>query len=190
MGGDDVLQKMGVSEGQGVSFSDFWTLIQSLATSQHSVLSGQGGSSCSCILLWGEEEASSPSSSAAPPAGGASTQPPRLRGLPCRCSSQVAPTLKCRHLPPRFQIVSSSPSWFYDVSPVLTRSSSYQDDVVSQIKSNESFVHFGQANFKIFISMFLNVAQWFFVGSLFKFHLLARRQQVVGYFYSTCYYRH
>lgn len=43
---------MGVADGQSVSFSDFWTLIQSVATSQHSILSGQGGPSCSCILLW------------------------------------------------------------------------------------------------------------------------------------------
>lgn len=43
---------MGVADGQSVSFSDFWTLIQSVATSQHSLLSGQGGPSCSCILLW------------------------------------------------------------------------------------------------------------------------------------------
>ncbi|XP_075907762.1 S100 calcium binding protein V2 [Nelusetta ayraudi] len=51
VGGDDILRKMGVADGQSVSFSDFWTLIQSVATSQHSILSGQGGPSCSCILL-------------------------------------------------------------------------------------------------------------------------------------------
>lgn len=49
---DDVLRKIGVGDGEGISFKHFWNLIQSLATTQHSVLSGQSGSSCSCILLW------------------------------------------------------------------------------------------------------------------------------------------
>lgn len=52
MPGDDILRKMGVGDGEGISFKHFWNLIQSLATSQHSLLSGQSGSSCSCILLW------------------------------------------------------------------------------------------------------------------------------------------
>nr|XP_046273856.1 S100 calcium binding protein V2 [Scatophagus argus] len=47
----EILRKMGVGDGEGISFKHFWTLIQSLATSQHSLLGGQKGSSCSCILL-------------------------------------------------------------------------------------------------------------------------------------------
>ncbi|XP_059206804.1 S100 calcium binding protein V2 [Centropristis striata] len=47
----DIIKKMGVGDGEGISFKHFWTLIQSLATSQHSALSSQMGSSCSCILL-------------------------------------------------------------------------------------------------------------------------------------------
>uniref|UniRef100_A0A3Q3WER4 S100/CaBP-9k-type calcium binding subdomain domain-containing protein n=1 Tax=Mola mola TaxID=94237 RepID=A0A3Q3WER4_MOLML len=47
----EILRKMGVGDGEGISFKHFWNLIQSLATSQHSVLGGQKGSSCSCILL-------------------------------------------------------------------------------------------------------------------------------------------
>lgn len=48
---DDVLRKIGVGDGESISFKHFWNLIQSLATTQHSLLGGQGGSSCSCILL-------------------------------------------------------------------------------------------------------------------------------------------
>ncbi|KAL3983347.1 ribosomal protein S6 kinase beta [Sarotherodon galilaeus] len=47
----DILRKMGVGDGEGISFKHFWNLIQSLATSQFGLLSGQKGSSCSCILL-------------------------------------------------------------------------------------------------------------------------------------------
>lgn len=47
----EILRKMGVGDGEGISFKHFWTLIQSVATSQHGLLSGQKGSSCSCILL-------------------------------------------------------------------------------------------------------------------------------------------
>uniref|UniRef100_A0AAX7UX11 S100/CaBP-9k-type calcium binding subdomain domain-containing protein n=1 Tax=Astatotilapia calliptera TaxID=8154 RepID=A0AAX7UX11_ASTCA len=47
----DILRKMGVGDGEGISFKHFWNLIQSLATSQFGHLSGQKGSSCSCILL-------------------------------------------------------------------------------------------------------------------------------------------
>ncbi|XP_041867932.1 S100 calcium binding protein V2 [Melanotaenia boesemani] len=47
----EILRKMGVGDGEGVSFKHFWNLIQSLATSQYSTLSSQMGSSCSCILL-------------------------------------------------------------------------------------------------------------------------------------------
>ncbi|KAI3358023.1 hypothetical protein L3Q82_002963 [Scortum barcoo] len=47
----EILRKMGVGDGEGISFKHFWNLIQSLATSQHSLLSSQKGTSCSCILL-------------------------------------------------------------------------------------------------------------------------------------------
>lgn len=47
----DILRKMGVGDGEGISFKHFWNLIQSLATSQFGNISGQKGSSCSCILL-------------------------------------------------------------------------------------------------------------------------------------------
>ncbi|XP_018550968.1 S100 calcium binding protein V2 [Lates calcarifer] len=47
----EILRKMGVGDGEGISFKHFWNLIQSLATTQHSFLSNQKGSSCSCILL-------------------------------------------------------------------------------------------------------------------------------------------
>uniref|UniRef100_A0A8D3BGV0 S100/CaBP-9k-type calcium binding subdomain domain-containing protein n=1 Tax=Scophthalmus maximus TaxID=52904 RepID=A0A8D3BGV0_SCOMX len=47
----EIMRKMGVGEGEGISFKHFWNLIQSLATSQHGLLSGPKGTSCSCILL-------------------------------------------------------------------------------------------------------------------------------------------
>lgn len=47
----EILRKMGVGDGEGISFKHFWTLVQSLATAQHGVLGDKKGSSCSCILL-------------------------------------------------------------------------------------------------------------------------------------------
>ncbi|XP_054462119.1 protein S100-A14-like [Anoplopoma fimbria] len=47
----EILRKMGVGDGEGISFKHFWNLIQSVATNQHSILSNQMGSSCRCILL-------------------------------------------------------------------------------------------------------------------------------------------
>lgn len=47
----EILRKIGVGDGEGISFKHFWTLIQSLASTQHGVLSNQMGSSCNCILL-------------------------------------------------------------------------------------------------------------------------------------------
>uniref|UniRef100_A0A3P8SII8 S100/CaBP-9k-type calcium binding subdomain domain-containing protein n=1 Tax=Amphiprion percula TaxID=161767 RepID=A0A3P8SII8_AMPPE len=47
----EILRKMGVGDGEGISFKHFWNLIQTVATTQHGLLSGQKGSSCSCILL-------------------------------------------------------------------------------------------------------------------------------------------
>uniref|UniRef100_A0A3B5KWA9 S100/CaBP-9k-type calcium binding subdomain domain-containing protein n=1 Tax=Xiphophorus couchianus TaxID=32473 RepID=A0A3B5KWA9_9TELE len=46
----EILRKMGVGDGEGISFKHFWSLIESVASSQHNVLS-QAGSSCNCILL-------------------------------------------------------------------------------------------------------------------------------------------
>ncbi|XP_053302578.1 S100 calcium binding protein V2 isoform X1 [Pleuronectes platessa] len=46
-----IMQEMGVGDGEGISFKHFWKLIQSLASSQHGLLRGQKGTSCSCILL-------------------------------------------------------------------------------------------------------------------------------------------
>lgn len=47
----EILRKMGVGAGEGISFKHFWNLIQSLASSQHDILSKSAGSSCSCLLL-------------------------------------------------------------------------------------------------------------------------------------------
>ncbi|KAK7898264.1 hypothetical protein WMY93_019117 [Mugilogobius chulae] len=47
----EILRKMGVGSGEGISFSHFWTLIQSLASSQHNILSQGAGSKCSCAVL-------------------------------------------------------------------------------------------------------------------------------------------
>ncbi|XP_077599477.1 S100 calcium binding protein V2 [Stigmatopora nigra] len=48
----EIMRKMGVADGEGISFSHFWKLIQNLASSQHGILGGGGkGTSCSCALL-------------------------------------------------------------------------------------------------------------------------------------------
>ncbi|KAF7221590.1 S100 calcium binding protein V2 [Nothobranchius furzeri] len=47
----EIMQKMGVADGEGITFKHFWGLVQSLATSQHSLLSSQRASSCGCLLL-------------------------------------------------------------------------------------------------------------------------------------------
>uniref|UniRef100_UPI0037E77D07 S100 calcium binding protein V2 n=1 Tax=Semicossyphus pulcher TaxID=241346 RepID=UPI0037E77D07 len=47
----EILRKMGVGDGEGISFKHFWNLIQSVATSQYGLLASQMGSSCNCILL-------------------------------------------------------------------------------------------------------------------------------------------
>ncbi|CAL1589995.1 unnamed protein product [Knipowitschia caucasica] len=47
----EILRKMGVGSGEGISFSHFWNLIQQLASSQHSILSQGAGSNCSCALF-------------------------------------------------------------------------------------------------------------------------------------------
>uniref|UniRef100_A0A8C6UT33 S100/CaBP-9k-type calcium binding subdomain domain-containing protein n=1 Tax=Neogobius melanostomus TaxID=47308 RepID=A0A8C6UT33_9GOBI len=46
-----ILGKMGVGSGEGISFGNFWKLIQDLATSQHGILSQATGTNCSCSLL-------------------------------------------------------------------------------------------------------------------------------------------
>ncbi|KAI1901454.1 hypothetical protein AGOR_G00034600 [Albula goreensis] len=47
----ELLQQMGVKEGEGISFKHFWSLIQSLATSQHGLLSRAKTTKCGCVLL-------------------------------------------------------------------------------------------------------------------------------------------
>ncbi|XP_068189457.1 S100 calcium binding protein V2 [Antennarius striatus] len=47
----EILRKMGVGDGEGISFKHFWNLIQSLASSQHGILSSQKGCHCNCILM-------------------------------------------------------------------------------------------------------------------------------------------
>ncbi|XP_051991673.1 protein S100-A8-like [Xyrauchen texanus] len=47
----EVLKQMDVKEGEGISFKNFWSLIQNLASSQHSLLSNEKLSKCTCLLL-------------------------------------------------------------------------------------------------------------------------------------------
>ncbi|KAJ8386504.1 hypothetical protein AAFF_G00169740 [Aldrovandia affinis] len=47
----ELLQQMGVKDGEGISFKHFWSLIQSLATSQHDMLSSIKTQKCGCALL-------------------------------------------------------------------------------------------------------------------------------------------
>ncbi|MCJ8749524.1 hypothetical protein PDJAM_G00177300 [Pangasius djambal] len=47
----EVLKQMGVKDGEGITFKHFWTLIQSLATSQFGLLSHEKVSKCTCLLL-------------------------------------------------------------------------------------------------------------------------------------------
>ncbi|XP_067365516.1 S100 calcium binding protein V2 [Channa argus] len=48
---NEILRKMGVADGEGISFKHFWNLIQSVSTSQYGLLSGHKGTSCNCILM-------------------------------------------------------------------------------------------------------------------------------------------
>lgn len=51
-GWSDILQTVGVSgDGEGVSFDGFWGLVNSLATTQHGLLSLDKVSKCNCIVL-------------------------------------------------------------------------------------------------------------------------------------------
>ncbi|XP_056335098.1 S100 calcium binding protein V2 [Danio aesculapii] len=47
----EVMKQMGVKDGEGISFKNFWGLIQNLATTQHGLLSHEKLSKCSCLLL-------------------------------------------------------------------------------------------------------------------------------------------
>ncbi|XP_074542159.1 protein S100-A13-like [Halichoeres trimaculatus] len=47
----EILRKMGVADGEGISFKHFWNLIQSVATNQHSILAAAQKAGCSCLLL-------------------------------------------------------------------------------------------------------------------------------------------
>lgn len=47
----EILRKMGVADGEGISFKHFWSLIQNLATNQHGLLAAAQKSGCSCLLL-------------------------------------------------------------------------------------------------------------------------------------------
>ncbi|XP_017578829.1 S100 calcium binding protein V2 [Pygocentrus nattereri] len=47
----EVLKQMGVKDGEGITFKNFWNLIQNLATSQYGLLSNEKVSKCSCLLL-------------------------------------------------------------------------------------------------------------------------------------------
>jgi hypothetical protein len=45
-----MMKQMGVSDGEGITFKHFWGLIQSLATTQHDLISKKVSKS-SCVLL-------------------------------------------------------------------------------------------------------------------------------------------
>ncbi|XP_028820221.1 S100 calcium binding protein V2 [Denticeps clupeoides] len=47
----EVMQLMGVKDGEDVSFKNFWDLIQNLANKQHGLLSHDKVSKCTCILM-------------------------------------------------------------------------------------------------------------------------------------------
>ncbi|KAG7457922.1 hypothetical protein MATL_G00232340 [Megalops atlanticus] len=47
----ELLQKMGVKDGEGITFKHFWTLIQALATTQHGAMSRSKTTKCGCVLL-------------------------------------------------------------------------------------------------------------------------------------------
>ncbi|XP_063040878.1 protein S100-A14-like [Engraulis encrasicolus] len=47
----EILQQMGVKDGEDISFKHFWNLIQTLATSQHGLLSHEKVSKCGCVMF-------------------------------------------------------------------------------------------------------------------------------------------
>ncbi|XP_012684382.1 protein S100-A14 [Clupea harengus] len=47
----EILQQMGVKDGEDISFKHFWNLIQTMATNQHGLLSHEKVSKCGCVLL-------------------------------------------------------------------------------------------------------------------------------------------
>lgn len=56
-----MLKEMGVEDaGQGVSFENFWNLVNSFATSQCGLLQKDKKVHCSCLLLWDPDHLHSP----------------------------------------------------------------------------------------------------------------------------------
>ncbi|XP_028978610.1 S100 calcium binding protein V2 [Esox lucius] len=47
----EVMRTMGVADGEGISFKNFWSLIQQLAGKQYGLLSNEKVSKCNCVLL-------------------------------------------------------------------------------------------------------------------------------------------
>ncbi|KAG7499836.1 S100-A14 [Solea senegalensis] len=45
------MQLMGVGDGEGISFQNFWNLIQDLAKKQHCLTSPGRGTLCKCVVL-------------------------------------------------------------------------------------------------------------------------------------------
>ncbi|XP_062847766.1 protein S100-A13-like [Trichomycterus rosablanca] len=48
---NNMLKEMGVADGQGVSFENFWNLVNTFATSQCGLLQKDKKVHCSCLLL-------------------------------------------------------------------------------------------------------------------------------------------
>ncbi|KAG9276647.1 protein S100-A13-like [Astyanax mexicanus] len=48
---NELLKQMGVEDGQGVSFENFWELVNSLATQQFGLLHKDKTAKCKCLLL-------------------------------------------------------------------------------------------------------------------------------------------
>jgi len=47
----EVMKMMGVASGEGITFKHFWSFVQSLATTQHGLLSGERtAKNCTCLL--------------------------------------------------------------------------------------------------------------------------------------------
>ncbi|KAJ8000218.1 hypothetical protein DPEC_G00202560 [Dallia pectoralis] len=47
----EVMKTMGVADGEGISFKNFWAFIQQLASKQYGLLSNEKVSKCNCLLL-------------------------------------------------------------------------------------------------------------------------------------------
>ncbi|XP_036439386.1 protein S100-A13-like [Colossoma macropomum] len=48
---NELLKEMGVEEGQGVTFENFWVLVNSLASTQFGLLQKDKSVKCNCLLL-------------------------------------------------------------------------------------------------------------------------------------------